>query len=219
MSEKSDWKFKALIWLVATAIGLVASILDGCATATQSGKITVQPDTVYMGASGWVISYSPNMPKNPTASGAGWSFTFPSQDGVHYVMVPYHANKQHQTLTITYRVSGKGKFVSVDDPCRGAGFSPILERQGDTLAASQPFYRFWGTSALLVADGQVHTATYPLTYDKWTGVFGKTSQPDFDAAMKNLMGVGITFGGCYAGHGVYVSGGTAKFEMLNYQIQ
>src|SRR5467141_3812582 len=32
--------------------------------------------------------YSPGMPSQPTAEGTGWSFSFPAQDGVHYVTTP-----------------------------------------------------------------------------------------------------------------------------------
>lgn len=210
-------------------------LLSGCATQ-PANKITVPQDTVSLMPAAWVISYSPGMPTHPSgraisplsAAAAGWSFDFPDKDDVHYVMVPYYAAKPHKTLTITYRVavlSGAPKFVSVD-PCvpnEAASFSPILERQGDMMVASQEFYRWWGYPPItLVADGQVHTASYPLTADRWSSVFGKfgTQAPaEFATSLKSLMGVGITFGGCFAGHGDFNTGGKARFTLLNYQIQ
>ena len=199
-------------------------ILFGCATG-PSGKIPVQPDTVYMGAAGWTISYSPNMPKNPTAIGelinheASWYFDFPDKDGVHMVMVPYHANKPHKTLSITYRImamNGTPKFSPVDGGV--ASFRPMLERQGDQMLATQEFYRWWSAPITLVADGQIHTVTYQLTPDKWTAVFGKGNATEFATELQNLMAVGVSFGGDFAAHGVYVAGGKARFELINYQI-
>jgi hypothetical protein len=198
----------------------VMTILVGCATQPSS-KILVQPDVVYMGATGWAISYSPNMPKNPTASGNGWYFDFPSQDGIHMILVPYNANKPHKTLTITYRItalSGVPKFRSVDGGT--ASFRPMLERLGDQLLASQEFYRWWSTPITLVADGKIHTVTWPLTSDKWTAVFGKGNATEFAATWKgNLMAVGVSYGGYFAAHGVLNTGGKARFEVFNYQIQ
>lgn len=205
-----------------------------CSYATQpSNKIIVQPNVVYLKPNGWVISFSPGMPTHPV-SGTGvspvssWYFDFPSSDGVHYIMVPYRASKPHKTLTITFKVtalSGNPQFISVEKGCNeAADFRPMLERQGDMLLASQDFYRWWSSDKVkLVADGRIHTLRVPLTPDRWGSVFGKngTQAPtEFATSLQNLMGVGITFGGgCFAGHGVYVTGGKARFTLLNYQIQ
>ena len=205
-----------------------------CSCATQpSNKIIVQPNVVYLKPNRWVISFSPGMPNHPV-SGTGvspvssWYFDFPSSDGVHYIMVPYTASKPHKTLTITFKVtalSGNPQFISVETGCNeAADFRPMLERQGDMLSPSQEFYRWWSSDKVkLVADGQIHTLSVPLTPDRWGSVFGKngTQAPtEFATSLQNLMGVGITFGGgCFAGHGVYVTGGKVRFTLLNYQIQ
>jgi hypothetical protein len=201
-----------------------------CSCATQpSNKIIVQPNVVYLKPNRWVISFSPGMPNYPFPGGEGcWYFDFPSSDGVHYIMVPYTASKPHKTLTITFKVTaltGNPRFISVETGCNeAADFRPILERQGDMLSASQEFYRWWSSDKVkLVADGRIHTLSVPLTPDRWGSVFGKngTQAPtEFATSLQNLMGVGITFGGgCFAGHGVYVTGGKARFTLLNYQIQ
>jgi hypothetical protein len=222
--------------------GIILMMISSCATTQPSGKIIVQPDTVYMKANGWTISFSPNIvddngkaTKNPTdnSNDKGWHVNMPNVDGLHMILVPYHANKPHKTLTITYRVtaiSGTPTFLSVD-PCtpnEAASFRPMLERTGDTLSASQEFYRWWSSPTALVADGQVHTVSFPLTYDKWTvkkpknfkgAVFGKTDPNQFHVATGDLMAVGISFGGCYAAHGAKAVNGQARFELLDYQIQ
>jgi hypothetical protein len=38
--------------------------------------------------------------------------------------------------------------------------------------------------------------------------------------VKQIEAVGITFGnGCQFGHGVYVAGGKARFELIDYRIK
>jgi hypothetical protein len=178
------------------------------------------------------------MPKNPAeidplSPGKGWTFNFPDVDGVHMILVPYRANKPHKALTITYRVTALGgapRFLSVD-PCQPnepASFRPMLQRKGDNMTAADEFYRWWSKPTPLVADGQVHTVSFSLTYDSWTvkrpknfkgAVFGKTDPTQFTVATQDLMAVGISFGGCYAAHGAKEVGGKAKFEMLGYKIE
>ncbi len=214
----------AIIIVIALAVaGVVVFVVLKGNSQVASKPVVVQPDVVYMGASGWSISYSPGMPKNPTGAGSGWYFDFPSTDGVHMIMVPYNAHKPHNNLTMTYQVkplSGTPKFISADPGSGGpASFRPTLERVGDQLLASQEFYRWWSTPVVLDADGSIHTAVWPLTFDKWTGVFGKSNATEFATTWNgNLMAVGISFGGDFAAHGVYVSGGKAQFELIDYAI-
>jgi hypothetical protein len=56
-------------------------------------------------------------------------------------------------------------------------------------------------------------------------VFGKVGDRDatiraaFQAALKGAGQVGLVFGGgCFFGHGVNVTGGAAKFVLINYSI-
>jgi hypothetical protein len=41
---------------------------------------------------------------------------------------------------------------------------------------------------------------------------------EFNAAILNLGNVGFTFGGTFAGHGVYVTGGNARFILKQYSV-
>jgi hypothetical protein len=43
-----------------------------------------------------------------------------------------------------------------------------------------------------------------LTPDRWTSVGGQTDPAGFQALLNDLENVGFTFGGQFAGHGVYV---------------
>jgi hypothetical protein len=99
----------------------------------------------------------------------------------------------------------------------------MLERADDNMAME--FGRWWGMPyyKLTVATGEPITLTFPLTPDRWGSVYGKTGTQalsQFADAMKNIGRVGLTFGGgCYAGHGNYVTGGKVRFQLIDFQIQ
>jgi len=225
-----NWQRPDPSGIVVAAIGIIflaAAILWGCATQyPSSGKIIVQPDTVVMNIpNAWVMDprYNPNMPLHATSVGNSWYIDFPNQDGVHYIQVPYFAKKPHTVLTLTYKIevlSGSPQFVSVQG-CAHPSVRPMLERAGDNLGVGQGYYRWWSwPAARLVADGQVHTVSYPLTWDKWTDVWGAYDKTEFNTTMTQLMSVAVTFGDdCAAGHGVYATGGKARFTMISYKIE
>ena len=207
---------------------LACLLITGCASQSPH-KITVPQDSVYLRANGWVASYGSGVKLAPTAK--GWSFDFPPSPGhVNYVMAPYTASKSHKTIRITFKVtalSGSPQFVSIEQGCgnQPADFRLLLERQGDTLSSTQEFFRWWSNPdhVNLVADGQLHTLTVPLIPQRWSSVFGKFGSQvpsEFNTGLQNLGGVGITFGGgCFFGHGVYVTGGKARFELIDFRIQ
>ena len=101
----------------------------------------------------------------------------------------------------------------------------FLERQNDDF--SQEFYRWWANPTgyeLQPTSGSV-TMTVPLTPDQWSSVYGKAGNYNaaalagFQDALGHLGNVGMTFGGgCFFGHGVNVSGGSARFVLINYTI-
>jgi hypothetical protein len=45
--------------------------------------------------------------------------------------------------------------------------------------------------------------------------FGRASS---NAAIPNLENVGFTFGGTFAGHGVFVTGGSARFVLKKFSV-
>ena len=54
---------------------------------------------------------------------------------------------------------------------------------------------------------------------EWTGVFGSNAAL-FSSALANVSGVGFVFGGgCFSGHGVAVSSGSARFTLNSYTVQ
>jgi len=66
----------------------------------------------------------------------------------------------------------------------------------------------------------------PLNAAQWSSVLGKkgtdsaVATQGFEAALADLGNVGMTFGGgCFFGHGVFVTGGTARFIATGYAVR
>ena len=89
-------------------------------------------------------NYSPGMPAQPTATGPGWSFSFPSEDGVHYVTTPLTGSViGSRAVKARFAITGPGRLVPSqgDPPARARLF---LQRRGDWSGAGAfEFYRWW----------------------------------------------------------------------------
>ncbi len=196
-------------------------------------------------AKGWSIRYSPSMPPTPTVGGPGtWYFDFPSDPNypacvydpdtlchsVNYVTNSYSGAAAHSvSMTFQILTTGTPTFEYVLEPdntcATPATVRLFLERRNDDL--SQEFYRWWSNPTvydLQRTPGNM-TLTVPLTPDQWSSVFGRfgnlnaTTLKGFQDALGDLGHVGMTFGGgCFFGHGVNISGGTARFALVSYTI-
>jgi hypothetical protein len=135
-----------------------------------------------------------------------WYFDFPNQNGVHYVC------KVGQTITMHFAITGNGSFV----PTEGTATARVrlfLQQRDDRFTAQEPYKRWWSVTYVELHDGEFKL-TAPLSPGQWTLVFGQrgTEVPsEFNIAISQLANVGFTFGGTFAGHGVYVMGGDARF--------
>jgi len=100
-----------------------------------------------------------------------------------------------------------------------ATFHLFLERAGDDL--TKEYYRWWADTTYVFgsADNQTITIVVPLTGDHWTDVFGRYDEAEFATALRDLAYVGLTFGGHnFAGHGVQMTRGSARFILLDYHF-
>jgi hypothetical protein len=71
----------------------------------------------------------------------------------------------------------------------------------------------------VLADGE-YAMTVRLSPDQWTNVKGERSEPGLAEMLKNVGNIGVTFGGgCFFGHGVNVSGGSARFIMTSFELR
>jgi hypothetical protein len=109
--------------------------------------------------------------------------------------------------------------IAADDPSSSIA-NAILEQPGDTLTAQEPYKRWWSVTYVELHEGEF-TLTASLSPDQWTSVFGQGGAEvpnEFNAAISQVANVGFTFGGAFAGHGVYVTGGNARFILKQYSV-
>lgn len=85
------------------------------------------------------------------------------------------------------------------------------------------FYRWWHAPSRLPLSVGTHTITAPIAQLEWTSVMRNPPDPSpeatagWHATWANLGAVGLSFGGgCYLGHGVSVTGGTASFTVTDF---
>jgi hypothetical protein len=166
------------------------------------------------------------MSPHPSADADGaWSFEFPNAgDGGHvnYVQTPFNITSTPSQVTVTFRVEAiTAEYVVVDPSDKPpATVRLFFEQQGDDLTSSNG--RWWAHASLYnlgSQDGQTLTVTVPFTSDQWSNVDGQFDAQAFSAALQNIGWVGMTFGGqSFAGHGVALSSGSAKYVLINYRV-
>ena len=165
-------------------------------------------------------SYSPGMPLHPSPEVRGWSFYFPQSDGVHYVSTPVtpRALISSSTVRMAFAIVGDAKFTATegDAPARVRLF---LQRRGDTW--NREYYRWWSVEYVDLRIGSYILAA-DLTGQQWLSVYGKRGEdPEpaqgFAAALADVASIGMTFGGTFAGHGVYATG-QARFILKDYAL-
>ena len=168
-------------------------------------------------------NYSPGMPSQPTAEGTGWSFSFPAQDGVHYITTPLTGSVIcRRAVKARFAFTGPGRLVPTQgDP--PALIRLFLQRRGDDWSGAgvHEYYRWWSVGHVELTEGE-HELVAPLAPNQWLSVFGKRGDQfgaaeQFTTAMADLQAVGLTFGGTFAGHGVFAVERPARFTLMSYQ--
>jgi hypothetical protein len=172
------------------------------------------------GAGQWV-DFGRNEP--PISSGA---FTFPGPSGVagYFYTKPPATIAQGQTVTLVYSIDGSTPEWGVSDPTDvpPATMRLFLWRSGDDLSCNgvMASYRFWAPSGVTLKLGDNQTLTSVLDPSVWTNCYGQPDTSGFAGALENAMGIGFTFGGQNsAGHGVYLSRGSATFKVNSYTVR
>jgi hypothetical protein len=92
----------------------------------------------------------------------------------------------------------------------------VSSTEGRYLTAEE---LYWSLPYVELREGEF-TLTVSLSPDQWTSVFGQKGAEvpnEFNAAIPNLGNVGFTFGGTFAGHGVLVTGGNARFVLKEFR--
>lgn len=195
-------------------------------------------------ATSWdILSYGTTVTANAGPPGVMY-FNFPAAGSnypkcnandscisVNYVTEPY-TGAASKSISMTFEITSTGSPVfnyqteSYNTCVTPATARLYFERKGDNGTAD--YYRWWAnpTSYTLAATNGVVTMTVSLTPDQWSSVYGdfgnssSAALAGFQAALANLEDVGFTLGGgCFFGHGVNVSGGTAQFIVDSFTVQ
>jgi hypothetical protein len=181
----------------------------------SSTPIIISPLAAPVG-SAWTFQASPN------SSISGNTFTFPSIDGVHYLVKGYSGGLTNG-LELTYRIETTGTPVfdwhtGASSTGTGSGTVTLyFQRAGDGF--SSEFGRWYGPRQEL-KDG-TSTIVASLDPSDWGSVMGKRGDAavsEFQKSIANVANVGMVFGGGdSAGHGVFVTGGTATFTIVDWK--
>lgn len=218
--------------VVAFILGFL--LLAACDENASLPPAATRPlSVVPMNAEAWSILYSPGMPPHPTPqTGGGWYFDFPTAPGsVHYVLAGVNiAASSSVDASISITTTATPVFVynlQSDNTCiYPAHVRLLLQEMGDDLSGrnGKQYFRWWSTSvAYQIASGRADLSASLSDLSQWVSVFGEKANASagatagFKQAMANLGNVGFAFGGgCFYGHGVRVTGGSARFAVANY---
>lgn len=210
-------------------------------------KTNAAGDVSFNNANSWVFQFSQGVPAKPSASGSGgWYFDIPVMNGdesvncksgsktcpsVNMLITPYKTAITAQNIVMNAQVTTTGtpKFnYKLGDPSNTcttpASARFYLERIDNNYY--DDFQRWWSNPvSFQLKAGGLTTISVPLKPDQWSSVLGARGSDNanatngFKATLSNPKAIGLTFGGgCFFGHGVNVSGGTARFTVTDFKL-
>jgi hypothetical protein len=165
-----------------------------------------------------------------------WQFTFPTQASGSTANYAYTKApgplKAGQTFTINYSIDGNATFQPLPESgcgtqgCGPANFRFFFWEAGDNLSGQGQYaYYRWFCNAhattLKIGDNQTMSCVVQPSSD-WGSVYGASGDQavaGYNQAMANVQWVGFTFGGQFAGHGVWTTSGNATFTINNISIK
>lgn len=194
---------------------------------------TATAQTLPILTSAWFLT--PGQGVRLRTSASGIYFEFPQsgpgkQKTINYMETRFRGSIGG-TLQATFQVQTSSpsvvfnyKFESGNTCVYPAHVRLYLSRAGwDTIKQYPPGddYRWWSDPiAAELVGGSAVQLSVPLTPDQWTNVFGHRGDESperaaaFQAALSSVDTLGLSFGGgCFFGHGVNVSGGSATFTL------
>lgn len=216
------------------SIALLAFTLAGCGGSSQPPPVVVVTTQPPPPAAGWTAQFS-SMPVN--VSGAGFWFDFPQDCPIDPTLgyKPCSANYvvkgwsgpifEGRTFSMNYTIAASDGAVvfrydtNPNNTC-GPGFPGTVRFY--LVSASDSVNGRWfvkNEKATELAPGTFDVSMV-LSTDNFTGVYPGTYGATWSSTLANVGGVGVVFGGgCFAGHGVNVSGGTARFTLNSFSVQ
>ena len=205
---------------------LITIFFAACASGptTPTGPSTTL--TLPLASSAWQTISDPQ-PFPLRNEGTSLVFDFPSSGSMHYLFTPSPVAAIRGTLVVSMQVTTS----------EGARFEPLDTSNCNLAPSVRPFLwannngngdfdRWWSNPQAYPLAAGTATLTVPLQAEHWSSVNGRFGHEDaatrfaFEKALLNVTRLGVTFGGgCSFGHGIRVSGGTAKFALAEYAIR
>ena len=210
-------------------------LLAACNQSRSQPAAIAQSTVVPMNAQAWDILYSPGMPPHPMPQTGGWYVDLPAApNSIHYLLAAVNmAASSSVDASILVTTTGTPIFVYNLQPDNNCVYPAhvrfLLQEKDDDLSGinGKQYFRWFSNSvAYQLAPGSTNLSA-PLTdLSQWTSVFGEkangsaAAKAGFEQAIANLGRVGFSFGGgCFYGHGVRVSGGSARFVVTSYAVK
>jgi hypothetical protein len=190
------------------------------------------PAVISTDARDWSLRYSPEMPLHPIpVIGGGWEFDFPtfhigmdeSFTSVNYVTTNKLPRlKVGQTLTMQFEIVASSDAVfeyALDlakNPCpRPANFRFYIQHGTGNRWWSNPVS--WD---LVNGQGFLQVIISPELWSNVNGAYGVDAIKSFNKAINGANAIGFTFGGgCFFGHGVWLSSGQAIFRLIDFKVE
>jgi hypothetical protein len=180
------------------------------------------------GSANWRMDYSEGTSLN-MVPGLTWVAKIPSASG-HLNMITRNApwKEAPDSITMTFKVvseNPKYKALNPGECSVKPQFRFYIQREGDdwSCAGNMASYRWWSNPisyTLGSQDNQQVTVTTKVRPKEWSNCIGApgTEVPNlFWKAWENTDRVGVTFGACAFGHGVYLNRGTSKIRMIEFK--
>lgn len=182
------------------------------------------PNVVSLDPTDWWVLHSHDTTPHPIHSQDGaWSLPFPSSGGhLNYVQTPFNATEVLHNVTIVFRMESDMPQYEVIDPTDHPPATVHLffeQRNDDHRDPNGRWWATWSQYNLGSQDNPTLQFVIPLTPDQWSNVIGERDATAFYAALANVGWIGITFGGqFFFGHGVALSGGTARYVLVDMHV-
>lgn len=216
---------KAAVLLLALLACSEPSVPD--ASLSDSQQVLASGD-LSLNRKDWTYTGNPLQWSND-ASGA-LTFVFPSKQTVNYtyewVKVPKVIyDSLTATITITVLTGTPVFHFDASQPanCTMKPFVVLFMSSNWSSASggNGDDDRWWAfADKVTLAPGPI-TLTARIDPARWLNVNGQTGDTrpaQFQSATRNINGLGLTYGGgCYYGHGVFTTGGTARMAITHLE--
>lgn len=167
----------------------------------------------------WQFQFSPGLVAPAPYGNGGFIFQFPATDGAHNLVRGYTAPVARLAIRYTVTVSDPAVVWNHNPdscgPATGGTIGLYIQAAGDLFLLNDPNGRWftWPIHKNLEA-GSFSIDAPTRDNEIWTNVAGKKqSEMGFSLSAMVPQAVGVTFGGgCAAGHGTWVTGGTATIS-------